>query len=298
MQTTLITGATGYLGSHLAAAFVLAGHRVAIFKRSKSNLARIEKLLPDLKVFNIDDGLLLPFQALGHIDTVIHTATCYGRNGEEASEIFEANTAFPLRLLEQSCTNSVDTFINTDTFFNSGNFHYKYLNSYSLSKHQFAQWGKSFSSAEKIRFINLKLEHMYGAGDDAAKFVTNLIRACLLNTGEIELTLGEQRRDFVHINDVVAAYLRISGRAGDFRLGFSEFDVGTGQSTSIYDFAATVQRVSGSRTKLLFGALPYRENEIMFSEADASPLKALGWAHQYDLEAGIRQVVEAERIKC
>ena len=289
MQTLLLTGATGYLGSHFAHAFLAAGYKVAVLKRTRSDFSRIEKLLPDLHVFSIEEGLEIPFQTLGRVDAVVHTATCYGRHGENTSEIFEANTAFPLRLLEAAASFDTDTFFNTDTVL------YKYLNAYSLSKYHFMEWGKSFAEAGRIRFFNIKFDHMYGAGDDPSKFTTYVIRACLSNATELKLTPGEQQRDFVHIDDVVGAYGRLLAKAAEFKQGFFEFGVGTGNAVSIREFASTVQHLAGSRTRLMFGALPYREHEIMHSEADVTALRALDWTCRYDLEAGLKQVIEMER---
>ncbi|WP_333873902.1 NAD-dependent epimerase/dehydratase family protein [Methylobacter sp.] len=289
MQTLLITGATGYLGSHLVHALLAAGHRVAILKRAVSNLSRLDDCMPQLAVFNIEDDLDLPFKSLGHIDAVIHTATCYGRSGEKASEIFAANTVFPLQLLETAA------FFNTESFFNTDTILFKYLNAYSLSKHHFAEWGKGFADTGKINFVNIKLEHMYGAGDDSSKFSTHVISACLKNIDELQLTLGEQKRDFIHIDDVVSAYLCLLGNVGKVGKGFSEFAVGSGQAVSIRDFVNTVHRLTVSRTKLDFGAYPYREHELMQSEANLSGLLALGWQCRYDLETGLKQVINFER---
>ena len=131
---------------------------------------------------------------------VVHTATCYGRNRETPLEVFEANLKFPLDLLEKAALFSTDTFFNTDTIL------YKYLNGYSLSKHQFVEWGKQYADEHKIKFCNIKLEHMYGPGDDDSKFTTYVINSCLNNVPEVKLTLGEQERDFIYIDDVVSAY--------------------------------------------------------------------------------------------
>lgn len=289
MQTLLITGATGYLGSHLVRALLAAGHRVAILKRATSNLSRLDDCIPRLAVFNIEDSLDLPFKSLGHVDAVIHTATCYGRGGEKTSEIFETNTVFPLQLLETA------TFFNTDNFFNTDTILYKYLNDYALSKHHLVEWGKSFADAGKINFINIKLEHIYGAGDDSSKFATHVIHACLNNIDELKLTLGEQRRDFIHIDDVVSAYLCLLENTGKVRQGFSELGVGSGQAISIRDFVNTVHWLTASQTKLEFGAYPYREHELMHSETNLSGLLKLGWQCRYDIETGLKQVIELER---
>lgn len=289
MKTLLITGASGYLGSHLVRALLAAGHKVAILKRATSNLARLEDCLPRLVVFNIEGGLDRPFKSMGHVDTVIHTATCYGRNGEKTSEIFAANTVFPLQLLETASSFDADTFFNTDTIL------YKYLNAYSLSKHHLVEWGKSFADADKINFINIKLEHMYGAGDDSSKFATHVIHTCLNNRDELKLTLGEQQRDFIHIDDVVSAYLCLLENTGKIGSGFSEFGIGLNQAISIRDFVSMVHRLTASQIKLSFGAYPYREHELMHSEANLSGLLGLGWRCRYDLETGLKQVIELER---
>lgn len=288
-QTILITGATGYLGSHLVRSLVDAGHRVAILKRVNSSLQRLESYVPRLAMFNTEDGLDLPFKSLGHVDTVIHAATCFGRAGEKASEVFEANTAFPLQLLEMA------TFFNTNTFFNTDTIFYKYLNSYSLSKHHFAEWGKSFADGGKIAFVNVKLEHMYGVGDDPIKFVSYVIRACISDVVELKLTLGEQQLDFIHIEDVVNAYQLLVENASKLTRGFLELGIGSGQTTTVRDLLITIQLLAGSKTKFLFGAVPYREHEIMHSAADISKLAALGWRCRYDIETGLKQVIEQER---
>lgn len=289
MQTLLITGATGYLGSHLVHALLAAGHRVAILKRAASDLSLLDDCMPRLTVFNIENGLDLPFKSLGHINAVIHTATCYGRNGEKTSEIFATNTFFPLQLLETAA------FFNTERFFNTDTTLYKYLNAYSLSKHHLVEWGKSFADTGKINFVNIKLEHMYGAGDDSSKFATHVISACLKNIDALKLTLGEQERDFIHIDDVVSAYLCLLENADKIGQKFSEFAVGSGQAVTIRDFVNTVHRLAASQTRLDFGAYPYREHESMHSEANLSGLLELGWRCRYDLETGLKQVIELER---
>ena len=53
------------------------------------------------------------------------------------------------------------------------------------------------------------------------------------------------------------------------KFNFKHIDVGTGKKTSIRDFVKTIKRLSKSSTKLDFGALPYREDEIMSSYAAA-----------------------------
>jgi len=282
----LLTGATGYLGSHLARALVAAGHHVAVLKRVSSSLAKIETLLPQIQLFNIEDGLEKPFQVLGRVDVVIHVATCYGRNGENEAVIFEANTAFPLRLLEVAAAYKTQVFINTDTSLD------KYLNAYSLSKKQFMEWGRFFAVRNKLRFLSLRLEHFYGPGDDDSKFTSHVIKSCLDNVPELKLTLGEQIRDFIYIDDAVSAYLLLLEKLNQFNEWFVEFDVGSGEAVTVREFVERIHHLTGSRTELKFGAVPYRDGEVMYSNADTGFLKGLGWHRQVGLEQGIINTME------
>lgn len=285
----LVTGATGFLGSHIVKALLKDGHQVIILKRSFSDTRRIVDILPWISAYNLDQCELEdPFRNHGKIDAIIHTATCYGRNGESESHIFEANTVFPLKLLEAA------TFYNTDTFFNTDTILYKHLNSYALSKKQFMEWGKQFANLGKIRFVNIKLEHMYGPGDDNSKFTTHVIKSCLRNVPELKLTAGEQKRDFIYIDDVVSAYSLLLHTAHEQPSLFQDYGLGSGKATSIREFVETVHRLTQSKTVLKFGALAYREHEIMESKANIEPLKALGWDSKVSLGEGIQAVIREE----
>ncbi len=95
----LITGVTGFLGSHLAKALLIAGYEVVAIKRKSSSLNRVEAISKDITFFDIEGTDLDKFfQICSNINTIIKTATCYGRNNESVSEIFTANAEFLLRL--------------------------------------------------------------------------------------------------------------------------------------------------------------------------------------------------------
>lgn len=284
----VVTGATGYLGSHLAKALVKAGHKVIILKRSSSDTYRIRDLLSNVSVYDIDNcPLEEPFLREGKVDTVLHTATCYGRKGESLGDISTANTQFPLELLEKALSHKVGTFINTDTPLE------RFVNTYALSKAHFREWGKFVSDEGDIRFINVKVEHFYGPGDDDTKFPTYVIKNCLNNVEELKLTSGEQKRDFIYIDDVVSAFIALlEGINSNNR--YYNYEVGSGNAVSIREFVETVHRLTGSKTRLNFGAVPFRGKEVMFSSADVAPLKKLGWESRFDLEEGLKITIGEE----
>jgi len=268
-----------------------AGHEVVALKRKTSSLRRIESIVSDLVLLDVD-GLDFDYLFVQNknIDAIIHTATSYGRSSETVSQIFTANTMFPLQLLDAGNRAGINAFINTDTILD------KYLNLYALSKNQLLQWGNFFTIHNEIKFVNLRLEHFYGPGDDATKFTTYVINNCMANVPELKLTPGEQKRDFIYIDDVVSAYMLILEKAANFDNAFIEFDVGSGKSISIRRFVEAVHRLTVSETQLVFGAIPYRVGEVMQSEANITGLNALGWQCQYDVEAGLKMLLDQERL--
>ncbi|MEG6612856.1 NAD(P)-dependent oxidoreductase [Pseudoclostridium thermosuccinogenes] len=295
----LLTGATGFLGSHVLQELVKQNIYMVVLKRSFSNDYRIRKLRSGYTSYDIDRVSLSEiFEKESKIDAVIHCATSYGRQNEEVSDIFQTNVCFPLRLLEIASCYNTDIFINTDTFFCKMTTPNGYMQSYVLSKKQFKDWGRLFAGSEKIKFVNLQLEHLYGEGDDDSKFTSYVVNSCLSNVEKIDLTDGEQLRDFVYIEDVVSAFKKVLFSKEKIT-GYNEYEVGYGKAVKVKDFVNTVKQETKSITKLNFGALPYRKNEILYSQADITKLRELGWVPKYDIQAGVRAYLSRlKSIKC
>jgi nucleoside-diphosphate-sugar epimerase len=285
----LLTGATGYLGRHLAGAFVATGHKVAVLTRCTSDLSSLANILPELALYELEQGGLANAFHDIKFDVIVHTATCYGRSDELVVEVFTTNTAWPLQLLETAASAGVPLFINTDTSLD------RFINSYALAKKQFREWGYLFAGQERIRFVNVVLEHFYGSGDLESKFVTQIVRRCLRNEPEIGLTAGTQRRDFIYIDDVVAAYLLLVKDELSRDPAFQEYGLGSGVSVPVRDLVIMVKSLAGSDINLNFGAVPLRHNEVMDSQANIIGLRSLGWQPHVSLVDGLAQTIKKEK---
>lgn len=130
-MTILLTGATGFLGSHLLNALLENSYEVVILKRSFSNTKRIESLLPRVKSYDIDLVDLEDVFNENKIETILHTATNYGRDGSSFFDLIQTNVLFPVKLLELAVKYNIKNFINTDTALNSS------VSNYSLTKKTF-----------------------------------------------------------------------------------------------------------------------------------------------------------------
>lgn len=286
----LLTGATGFLGSYLLKAFLKNGFKIAILKRSFSDTWRIKDCLDNVKSFDIDlVALEKPFEECGSFDCVVHTAANYGKQGELATEVLGANLEYPLRLIQTAVS------FNSTAFYYAGTTLNQDLNYYALSKRQFEDWGRVFANQGKIRFINIKLQHLYGFGDDPSKFTTHVVRSCLRNVPELALTRGDQKRDFIHIDDAVDAYLELLDHCIAGGNAYQEFELGSGNAVSIKEYVERIRLLTKSSTKLDFGRVPYRDHEIMNSQADTSKLLHFGWKAKHDLTSGLQEMINSER---
>lgn len=286
MNKVLILGITGYLGSELAKKLILYGYIVIGIKRKNSSINRLKSCEPQIKFCDIEDiDFKNFFQINPGIDTIINTATNYGRKDESFEEIFNSNLNIPLQLLHSATVSNIKNFINTDTTLN------KYFNLYSFTKYQFFECGNFFSANYPIKFLNVKLDYFYGEKEDNERFLSYVINICITNTLELKLTSGEQKRDFVYIDDVVNAYMVLIQNIENFPTKFIEFEVGTGKPISIKDAVNFIHENTHSRTKLLYGSEPLRDKELLYSSANTSALTSLGWICRYDFFAGIKKVI-------
>jgi nucleoside-diphosphate-sugar epimerase len=284
----LLTGASGYLGSRVAAA--LAGaHRVVALVRRTSSLARLAPVLPRLELHHAEDGGYEELLRARGIDVVLHCATNYGRGDVPRPDVVEANLVLPLALLEAAMRSGRRVaFVNTDTMLD------KDVSDYTLSKKQFREWLRVVS--DELVAVNVPIEHFFGPGDDPTKFVTSVLRSLLAGEPRIALTPGDQERDFIYVDDVVSALLAILRFAHGARPGFHEFELGRGEPMKIRAFVELAKALSGNETTVLdFGARPYRRNEVMRIAADTGRLRALGWEPRHDPASGLRLTIEGER---
>ncbi|MCV9931283.1 NAD(P)-dependent oxidoreductase [Flavobacterium sp. LS1R47] len=280
----LITGSTGYLGSHLTEALLKKGYTISILVRANSSMLRLNSFEKKLNLVKIED--LDFFFLKEQIEGIIHVATNYGRKGESLSDIITSNLSLPIKLLELAIQNKVRFFINTDTSLPEN------LNYYSLSKAQFRAWLKMKSNELKI--INVIPEYFYGPNDDDTKFISGILRKLKGNVESIDLSEGIQKRDFVYIDDVIAAYMCVIKHLDKFSQ-FTNIPLGSATTISLRSLVELIKKKSNNKlTKLNFGIIPMREGDVMESKVDISFLLGLGWEPIINIEEGLNRIIDIE----
>jgi nucleoside-diphosphate-sugar epimerase len=283
MKTILITGINGFLGSHLAKR-LSKDYKIVGLEYSVRNLFRLKDY--SFKIYSSDDETDTIFKE-NEIFAIIHAATVYRRSSDPIENLILTNILLPVKLFELANSFNVTLFLNTDSFFNNEKYNYLFLPEYTLSKKHVLEWLKFIEDGCKL--INMKIFHMYGPDDSPDKFIPQITAKLKNNVPHIDITLGEQTRDFIYISDVVEAYKMVLQKSSMMKM-FVEFEVGTGKEISLKKIILKIKELTKSETKLNFGALNYRPNEIMKSKANTKALCNLGWEPKITIEKGIKSL--------
>jgi CDP-paratose synthetase len=294
MKKVLLTGGAGFIGSHLLRQLLIEGFDVIVVKKSSTDIARIQEFTGDVQIYDLDKKSLSSIFLENEIDAVVHLACKYGRESG-AKEVVEANVNFGLDLLDLAVASGVRLFLNTDTFYNvPGKRVEGKLAPYILTKRHFVDW--LIYSSKNISVINLKLQHVYGSDDNTEKFLPWLVRQFSSNNAQVDLTGGEQQRDFVSVSDVASAFCFCLKYFSHSNSGFHEFMVGSEHRITLREFVVLVHKTyrkekGGEATKLNFGALPYAADETMVLDDLTPSLTSLGWSPSSNFDEAIREMV-------
>jgi len=276
----LLTGGTGYLGSLLAHKLCEQGCHVTILKPAGDDVSRIADIIGSIQLhdWNPSEPASV-FDVHGPFDTIIHCATDYGRGHSSIVKIANCNLMLPLALLDVSdhC-GQAEMFINIDTILS------REVNPYARTKKQFKEWLHTYRDRKKC--INIAFEQFYGPKYTTTQFVNYLINAFTSGTESIDLTAGEQFRDFLYVGDAVQAIMCVLNHAYPGP-GEWNYEVSGGDKRTIREMVELLQRVCGNTTtELNFGARQYRDNELMDVLVDTHAIREIGWSPTVNLEEG------------
>ena len=115
MGSILLTGGTGFVGSHLLNDLLENGKEVILLKRLQSSMHRIDHLKSQFNSYDVETTDLKTIFKENKVKQIIHLATDYGRDNN-FYRCNQSNVQFPLNLLQTGYDFGVSRFISTDTF--------------------------------------------------------------------------------------------------------------------------------------------------------------------------------------
>lgn len=299
----LVTGANGFIGSHLVKKLVFLGAKVNVFIEPDTSLWRIEGLRESLQIHYVD---IRDFAAVSSLLEKIKPLKIYhlaayvdvSRSFELVDKMIEVNLKGTLNLLEalSNGKHKIDCFINTGTCEEYGDNPAPFseadrenpVSPYSGSKVLASHICRMLYKTQKMPIVTLRPFLTYGPYQVNDMLIPSLIRKCILNE-EFAMTKGEQTREFNYVSDIVEGYLKASlspKAVGEI------INLGCGRERKIKDVVGMIVDLTKSKITPKAGELPYRAGEAMhFYCLNRKARELLDWQPKASLKEGLIKTI-------
>jgi UDP-glucose 4-epimerase len=159
-------------------------------------------------------------------------------------------------------------------------------NPYAMAKLKAEELCRAYYRKHGVRSCILRIFNAYGPGQRDEFLIPRILSG--IRRGRIELSDARPKRDFVHVADVVDAFLRCLSHS---QQGVEIFNVGSGVSYSVKDVVDIARQVAGRAVRVSFSGR-IRPNEVLDLRADWSKIHSmLGWQPRIRLHDGIAQMI-------
>ena len=293
IRVALVTGATGFIGSHLTRRLVQDGWQVHIVSRAGSHLPNV---LEFSEVTNhVHDGStesMVDLVRNAKPDVVFHLASLFlsGHGPKDVAGLIQSNVLFSTQLLEAMSETGVIGLVNTGTswqhYENRG---YSPVNLYAATKQAFEAILQYYIEARSMKAITLKLFDTYGPNDPRPKLL-HLLEKVARSNEPLAMSPGEQLIDLVHVDDVISAYLIAAQRLLSSQVNkYESYAVSSGRPLPLKDLVGIYEEMVGSTLPIRWGERPYRKREVMetWNRGNLMP----GWQPAVSLKDGLSQLM-------
>jgi UDP-glucuronate 4-epimerase len=298
----LVTGCAGFIGSHLSAALLNAGHEVVgvdaftdYYPRAlKERNLEEASALTAFSLFETDlaDGEVEPL--LDGVDGVYHLAAqpgVRGSWGKTFSIYVRDNVVATQRLMEAAAAGGARVVLaSSSSIYGNAEAHPTPedarpapISPYGVTKLCCEQLAGAYAASLSLDFVALRYFTVYGPGQRPDMAFTRILEALRDGTSFEVFGTGEQSRDVTFVADAVSATIAAMERAA----AGATYNVGGGTEASLRDVIALAERLTGRELDTQFSATA--AGDVRRTAADTTRIRMeLGWNPQTELEDGLR----------
>jgi nucleoside-diphosphate-sugar epimerase len=292
----LLTGGSGFVGSHATRALLADGHEVSLvalpddpLRRLAEVRARVEVTRADLR----DETAVRRHVADWKPEVCVHLAWYVEPDDYLHSIENLAALRYSLALIEALGASGCRRFVGVGT---CGEYQPSDeclredaatgpTTIYAASKLACCTIGSLLAARRGMAFVWARLFYPYGPGEDPRRLPSAAISA-LLRSETFKATDGRQVRDCVHAADVGRALSTLATRGEP-----GIYNVSSGTPATIRDVLETIARLLRRPELVEFGARPYKDFDPPVICGNNSRLRGIGWSPDYDLARGLADLV-------
>ncbi len=308
-KTVLVTGSSGFIGSHLTQLLVMSGATVRAFVRyhSLNTLGFLEHLPADqLKEIEVVKGDLRDpqavYQAVKGVDAVFHLGALIAipYSYRNPTEVVETNVLGTLHVLQAVRDLGIPRMVHTSTSEVYGTARYVPMDEthplqgqspYSASKIAADKLVESFHCSYNTPVVTIRPFNVYGPHQSMRAVIPTIINQAL-HRSEIVLGNLSPTRDYTFVEDTVRAFLYAAEEdkaVGDL------FNVGSGFEISVRDLARMILERMGRDLPVRVdqNRLRPKKSEVdrLFSDSSKAAV-VLGWKPSVTLEEGLQRTID------
>lgn len=162
------------------------------------------------------------------------------------------------------------------------------LSPYGISKNAACNLALAYHKIYKLPVNVVRPSIAYGPGQKINMFIPSII-SCLLSDNKFEMSGGDQYRNFIYIDDLIKAVLLIINS----KVKGEIFNLGSHESIKLKDLALKIEKLLSLKNKILLGAVPYRDTEIMNYHLNIEKShQILGFTPEFSIDEGLIKTIK------
>ena len=305
----LVTGATGFIGSHLVRRLVDEGAEVHALTSVVSSVYPV-RLAPLRDRVTLHGGNLIDRSAMDAVVAdarpthVFHLGayTHVGKSWQRVDECIQTNVQGTVNLLQALESAGYERFVYLGTSEIYGDIDVPFredaavnpISPYSVSKYAGERFCRMFHEGRGWPIVMVRPFNAYGPAQTPDRVIPEIIVRALRGD-ELRMTMGRQTREFNFVDDLVDGIVRagtVDGIEGEL------FNLGCGEETSMRELAREILDLLGNPIEAKFGALPERPTEIPRMFCDNTRARdVLGWSPSHTLRDGLLETIDWYRAE-
>lgn len=294
----IITGADGFVGGYLIPKLLKYNHDLFLIGEAEQVMKkRYGNTVSCLSYVGLQQDELSQKIKFFSPDIVIHLASYYTASDKftDMEKLISANLLFLGKMLDALKYTNLRCFIYTGScteyYKGDDTFDPAYL--YSATKTAGRSILNYYSDIYEYKLISLNPYSVYGDIDTRKKIIDHLYDS-LDATKQIDITLGKQILDFIHVSDLADLFLQAVENM-DKIPHKSNIQAGTGIGNSLRNLVKFMEKESGKKANINWGGKPYRKKDTMYAVADISLQKKLfDWYPKISLREGVKLYIQAK----